>query len=304
MPPSLQIGWCGPSHGLWGWIQSHFRNIDHLASSDVDDWCSQAKSTDEGNANKLLLVALENRVDSPAIESIIKRWEANPKPSMALLLGNDWHGHRRTYPIPEGIPAFYWYQWYDQVIPWISEVCSGPNQSEASSGKSISKSRKTSKGAASQSDMNLAWRVRWGMERSTWLAGVMQPSRLDGSLAWVITDHSDQSSLWQDACTSVGLRVIASRWDRDPAWFDPQLIIVDSVSRSDNSTRLIEEMIHSVRRRHPQACLAVVTPFPTWEQWRDWQSIGVDAVLPRPAFLQGFLFYWLTWKNRTMATSA
>jgi hypothetical protein len=300
MAPSLQIGWFGPSHGPWGWIQSHFDNLTQLDPSRIDEWCSDSKRSDRSVSHKLLLVALEHRSDVASMESVIARSAEQGKTAIAFLLGNDWHGHRRTYPIPEGITAFYWYQWYDQVFPWISEL-----HSQMESGVKIDpQRRRKGKGPASQSDTNVAWRVRWGMERSSWLANAMQSLRSDAALAWVITDHSDQSSMWQDACSSLGLQMIASRWDRDPAWFDPQLIIVDSLSRSKDSDLSIESMVQSVRRRHPEACLVVVTPFPTWEQWNRWQSLGVDAILPRPAFVQGFLFYWQHWKTRSQPASS
>jgi hypothetical protein len=235
------------------------------------------------------------------MESIIARASEQGKTAVTLLLGNDWHGHRRTYPIPEGIPAFYWYQWYDQVFAWISELRS---QGDLSGAKMAPERRGKRKGQSTPSDTNVAWRVRWGMDRSQWLANAMQSLRSDASLAWLITDHSDQSSLWQDACHSLGLQMIASRWDRDSAWFDPQLIIVDSLSRSGDSDLSIESMVQCVRQRHPEACLVVVTPFPNWEQWNRWQSLGVDVILPRPACLQGFLFYWEAWKTRAHPASS
>jgi hypothetical protein len=296
MNPSLQIGWCGPSHGPWGWIQSHFDCLTQVDASRVDEWHSPSKRNAPSASNKLLLVGLEHRVDLTSVEKMFQSTAANSKTAVTFLLGNDWHGHRRTYPVPEGVPIFYWYQWYDQLFPWISELQSGLKRDPEPRGKKAM--------AASTADNNIAWRVRWGLDRSRWLANTMESMRSDGSLAWIITDHADESSLWQDACGSLGLRWIASRWDRDPAWLDPQLIIVDSVSRSEDSRQSIESMVRSVRRRHPHACLTVVNPMPTWEQWSHWQSLGVDAVLPRPAFLQGFLYYWLTWKSRAMAASA
>jgi hypothetical protein len=308
MSRPLVVGWCGPSDGPWGWIQRQFTSIQVLDDSDIADWLTPTPSTLQ-ITDRMLLFARENRCDiqalatgtSPASISKTKRKVSVP---IALLMGNDWHGHRRTYPTPEGIPSFYWYQWYDRIFPWVSEIRSPEMGGDPASATKKSASDRSKSSTASNDSM--AWRVRWMLDRSRWQASMLRSSQIDtlcdrNRLAWILTDHADQRELWRDACREVGLQVVASHLRSDPPWFEPDLIVVDCVSRSDESDRAIESAIHTARERHPQAHLALVSPFPTWDRWLAWQNIGVDAILPRPATLQGFLVYWRVWRSQTEA---
>lgn len=294
----LVIGWYGPSDGPWRWLQSRFEQTVILDDRRLEDWLDSPDSRST-NRSKVLLVALDHRCDAdnlarlepylaatPTANSLITAKGAKPIP-MAIVLGNDWHGHRRTYPLPERMLNFYWYQWYDRIFPWLSEVMSqdikGPQPTSKRKGV-----------IATSSDSN-PWRVQWLMERSQWQTSMLKGAGLQGSIAWILTDHADQRDLWHDACESVGMRVVASRISSDPPWLEPQLVVFDCVSRSEEPDKEIEAVIQSTRARHPKALLAFVTSFPTWECWSRWQTLGVDAILPRPAALQGFLFYWNQW---------
>lgn len=298
MSRPLVVGWCGPSDGPWGWIQSQFANIHLLGIRDIPDWMTPQPFA-AANNDRLLLVAMENRCDVEAlsfIEQTSATGNAPPRSSkskrttkvpIAMLLGNDWHGHRRTYPtIPEGLPSFYWYQWYDRIFPWVHEFRSCDVD-----------------GAPTASSDSIAPRVRWMLDRSRWQSSLLRcqdgddrRSRNSG-LAWILTDHADQRELWRDACAGVGLRVVSSHLMRDLPWFEPDLIVVDCVSRSDESDQAIELAVRTARLQHPQAHLALVSPFPTWDRWLAWQNVGVDSILPRPSTLQGFLVYWLAWQS-------
>lgn len=299
----LVVGWYGPSDGPWEWIQSRFEQTVILDDRSLEDWLTTTPARSESRS-KVLLVAMEYRSDAtalariepylisaPASSSLVTAKGTKPIP-MAIVLGNDWHGHRRTYPLPERMLSFYWYQWYDRIFPWLSEISSRGLKARTATPK-----RK--KAIVSASDTN-PWRVQWLMERSQWQASMLKGVGLQGSIAWVLTDHADQRDLWHDACESVGMRVVASRISSDPPWIEPQLVVIDCVSRSEEPDKTIEgeaieAVIQSIRARHPKALLAFVTSFPTWECWSRWQTLGVDAILPRPAALQGFLFYWHQW---------
>lgn len=298
----LVVGWYGPSDGPWEWIQSRFKQRVLLDDRSIEDWLT-TKPAPSKISSKVLLVAMEYRSDAtilsriepyltstPASSSLVTAKGTTPTP-MAIVLGNDWHGHRRTYPLPERVLSFYWYQWYDRIFPWLSEM-----SSQEIKVRTVAPKRKTA--IVSESDTT-PWRVAWSMERMQWQTSMLKESQLHGSIAWILTDHGDQRELWRDTCESVGMRVVSSRLDSDPPWIDPQLIVVDCVSRSEESDRLIETAIIASRQRHPDALLAVATSFPTWAQWSHWQSLGVDAILPRPAALQGFLCYLCTWNARS-----
>lgn len=298
----LVVGWYGPSDGPWEWIQSRFKQTMILDERSLEDWLTTTPARSESRS-KVLLVAMENRSDAnmlariephltspPASSSLVTANGTTPTP-MAIILGDDWHGHRRTYPLPERMLSFYWYQWYDRIFPWLSEISGHGLKARTATPK-----RKTAIVSASDT---APWRVSWSMDRTQWQASMLKESQLQGSIAWILTDHGDQRDLWRDTCESVGMRVVASRLDSDPPWIDPQLIVVDCVSRSGETDRLIETAIGASRQRHPDAMLSVVASFPTWAQWSHWQSLGVDAILPRPAALQGFLCYWCRWNARS-----
>lgn len=333
MNAPLTVGWFRPGsssraleNSPWNWVQHQFSDLQ-LLDHDRLLGCLQGSARTAGSTPNVLLIGLEDRCDRMALSEIeaelaktsapmsgtspmtdtspIKRSAASrrssvnkpmAKPSgpaasqssstnrvaVAFLLGNDWHGHRRTSPLPDGIPTFYWYQWYDRIYPWLTEI-----------------SRRATSGP--WTDASPGWRIPWLLERSNWESSVLCGHRRETHVAWVITDHGDQSDLWRDTCRTVGLQVVASRLENDPPWLDPRLIVVDCVSRSEYSERAIDQATVSARERYPDALLARVESFPTWEGWTRWQSMGVDAILPRPAALQGFLVYWQQWQSRLAA---
>lgn len=321
MRPYLQVGWWGPSHGPWGWVQSQFDRITPLNHLTVTEWLSGSRETDRKSRN-ILLLGLESRSDTKPRAWLEQRLLAmiplkeghDIRSSIGIILGNDWHGHRRTHPLPDAVPTFYWYQWYDRIFPWLSELIDTCPEEQSrgvkrKGGGQRSNSALTGKSVPSDT---VPWRVQWTIDRAQWQSSMLGNMHVNDNhpLAWVITDHRDQSDLWQDTCESVGMRVVASRWDRDPPSLQPQLIVIDCVSRPGDSEQIpelnesgqaIASAARQARIQHPDAFLAVVTPFPCWSDWSRWQDLGVDAVLPRPAALQGFLYYWGQWRSRAAA---
>lgn len=300
----LVVGWYGPSDGPWGWIQSQFENVILLTDENVQDWVSKPQPRDP-NASQLLIVASEHRADRKAItwlENGLLSGMLNGSGStakgaskipFAAILGNDWHGHRRTSPLPDGLPNFYWYQWYDRIFPWVSEVV----------GQAAERNRlaKKNKSAGNRPSESTPWRVQWLIDRSIWQSTMLRQGQSSHSLAWIVTDHGDGRDLWRDACSVAGLHVVVSRLSRDPPGLDPSLIVIDCVSRSEDSEPAIRGAAQAVREQYPDALLALVDPFPTWARWSDWKISGVDAILPRPAAVQGFLFYWQAWRSQVAA---
>jgi hypothetical protein len=327
MKPHLCVGWWGPSQGPWEWIQSQFERTTLVNRQTVDHWLNGSRER-EDCSRRVVLIGIEHRSDREPLAWLEQRLlsdkssqeKFSTNPPLGILLGNDWHGHRRTHPLPEGIPTFYWYQWYDRIFPWLSEVIATDLQEVAGTPKTKRSSHRRKEATLSQSLPNesVPWRIQWAMERTSWQSSMLSNCHQDRNshqdqdhpLAWVITDHRSQSEMWQDSCQSVGMRVVASRWDRDPPSLQPQLIVVDCVSRHlgpelvcdpSNSEESIESVAQRARKQHPEAFLAVVSPFPAWSEWSKWQQLGVDAVLPRPSAVQGFLFYWKQWRSRAAA---
>jgi hypothetical protein len=310
MKSHLCVGGWGPSHGPWEWIQSQFERSTLLNHQTIDDWVIGSRDKDP-SVKRIVLLGIEHRTDTRPVAWLEQQQQQQqqrsegssrrtsiPSSEIGVILGNDWHGHRRTHPLPDLSPTFYWYQWFDRIFPWLSEFIESDSWDSTAASKRKRAIQKQS--GASQSHATPA-RIQWLMDRSQWQSSRLGNEHHDHPLAWVITDHRDQSELWQDTCQSVGMRVVASRWDRDPPSLQPQLIVVDCVSRSDNSKPSIESATRAAREQHPDAFLAVVSSFPSWSEWSEWQQQGIDAVLPRPAALQGFLFYWEQWRSRTVA---
>lgn len=293
----LVVGWYGPSDGPWGWIQSQFENPILLNDKNFEDWLSEERPRDP-TVSRLMIVASEHRTDRMALTWIEKNLlppagstaKRASKTPVAAILGNDWHGHRRTSPLPDGLPNFYWYQWYDRIFPWVIEVLGQAAEQNRAARKS--------KSANDRPAESTPWRVQWLIDRSTWQATMLQRGRSHASLAWIVTDHGDGQDLWRDTCGTAGMHVVVSRLSRDPPGLEPHLIVIDCVSRSEDSERAIRGTVQAARERHPGALLAVVDPFPSWARWFEWQSLGVDVILPRPAALQGFLIYWQAWRSQ------
>ena len=142
------LAWCGSTDPAWRTLleaipESLAPNIELLRCNDVSDWIAQC----EPAKNIQLLVGLEHRNDHHALE-LLKQLAAPPTPkttpqtasnahrkkssttsrskpkpnqslAIAAVLGEDWQGHRRTFPLPDSLETFYWYQWFDGVLPWI-----------------------------------------------------------------------------------------------------------------------------------------------------------------------------------------
>jgi hypothetical protein len=176
----------------WNWLQNQFGDLQVLDHDRLLGWL-QGSARVAGSPPNVLLIGLEDRYDRMALTEIeaelaktnapisatspMKKSNASKrkpadKPAakigrpessqsswgnhvpLAFLLGNDWHGHRRTSPLPDGIPTFYWYQWYDRIYPWLTEI-----------------SRQATSGL--WTDASSGWRIPWMLERSNWESSVL-----------------------------------------------------------------------------------------------------------------------------------
>jgi hypothetical protein len=298
--PHLSIGWFGPVDGRWMGLLDHFAWIEVLDRATATQWLQEPLS------DRKLLVGLEHRSDErlgwllemasmPSVEGSKKKTVSkrastaksirSPSPPtdwsrqvfMACVLGEDWVGHRRTFPLPDSIETFYWYQWYDQVIPW---VCWEPISSTASS--TVSSRGVRVQRIETDADRFLAWKA-WQETQGL----------LRNRIAWVVSDQDSGVELWQGMLESYGIRAVGSRADALHGVFDADFVIVDcSVRLGLERCSSIDELVVHLRLRQPDAFFVVIDPFVGMDRWESYRALGVDAMVGRPFSLHGILCSW------------
>ena len=297
----LCIGWYGPVGGIWMSLLDHFEQVELLDRHSASEWL------DDATSDRKLLIGLEHRSDpklgwlldlasktsKPPVKqssskATKKRSTARKAPEdggaprkMACVLGEDWGGHRRTFPLPESIETFYWHQWYDQVLPWVGL---GPTCYEMSStGLRVGR-------IATDSDRFLSWR-----------ASKETHATLSNRIAWVISDQESQVQLWHELLESYGIRAVGSRADRLQAVIEADLMVVDIHTRNGNEFicgelgRKEMDFLSQLREGQPRAFMVVTDGFVQMERWKAYRGLGIDAVVGRPWNLQGVLYSWERW---------
>lgn len=334
MTTPRSLGWYGPIEAPWSRLLGHLFQVEPIAFDRLAGWLE--RSSQELKRPRVLLVALEHRSDPrwPQFESQWESWrrdtatQGRSEPSVALILGGDWQGHRRTLPLPEGMESMYWFQWYDRVLPWVAQAMSAaiqpasvePNAAPKTASKSASKSgrvKKSSKevrpvGSPVSSGSVVSTRQQRILHQTAWLRSMRENLGRQNRLAWVITDCVSHQEFWIDSLQAAGVRGVATRWEDTPPRLQPELIVFDTSSRDpwgeqgasmrsldvwpmircNENEASLRSRVAQVRRHHPKAMLAVVEPFPDWNRWLAWEELGVDVVLPRPCSIEGFLFTW------------
>ncbi len=298
MSDSIEIGWLGPTHNHWDWIIGHFRQVTFLTERNVEDWIvskSQAAQLGHANSTPVLLAAIESRFEP--LMDVVRGFEKNLAPITShassmpwcLLLGDDWVGHRRTFPLPESIQTFYWYEWYDRVLPWLVD------QSHASLATSADDS------APSTNKRKLSPRVQRLID-----ASLSMDSRLSCSIkaqnsikmAIIVTETATTRQLWCDALSRQGIQCVATTPENLEWWATPDIIVVDIefepwIVRVSN---LIGEngdargnLVRRLAEQFPMATVIAVDAFPRWETWKTLKDCGADLIVAKPFQLPGIL---------------
>jgi CheY-like chemotaxis protein len=257
--------------------------------------------------NDLLLVALESRV-SPECDEVFealqskgsietvstgqqkksrKRISTSPTfldSSISLLLGESWVGHRRTYPIPESINTFYWYELYDRLMPSLDLGIGSTDFESPERGQRIARWHSISEHLA-QTDVS---RKR----------------------VLVVADSDTTHSMWRE---SLGVRyacvlgVDSEQLDRFR--FQPDMVLVDYEPGPSTTERHASEShclrvidtLELVRHRFPEAMTVVSSGFPRWVDWEQWSDAGADVLLPKPGCLLGLSWGIKRWEQRQLA---
>jgi hypothetical protein len=317
------LGWFGPTDGIWAELLKHLDAPEVLDEAHASHWLAEhtALADAKGVAfGGVLLVVLEHRNDPRAAwlaQSPVEACDA------LCLLGSDWHGHRRTYPVLERWPTLYWYQWLDRGLPWIAmqrerraaQRLQPPTPTDRPGRRRSASKPKSSVGServsAGQSP-SVPLRVQWILQQSDWLGSALSGVSDRQSMAWILSDSAEQQGMWIDALKGLGVPAIGGRIGDRAARFEPELIVIDRVARepwqpyrrvrigaeSLPSIRVggdgaaIEPWIVRIRQDYPKAFLVVVEAFPDASTWSEWRRLGVDSVVSRPCCVDGLVWTW------------
>jgi CheY-like chemotaxis protein len=292
MSDSISIGWYGPNHDYWGWILGHFRDVTQLNDRNIGDWLAlQTRPSKDILHVSSLLIAIDSRLD-PDLE-LIQQFKQEVSPMLegnravptCVLLGDDWAGHRRTQPLPEMAPTFYWYELYDRILPWLGNLSSSSfsTQSIESNATNIRK---------------VSPRVQRLIETSLSVEERLGACACAGQLALVISDTSATRQLWCETLARHEIQAVATTPENLSLWATPDFIFVDLESepmairmqnRSSGSGSSKEQLIEKLTSQFPDAILIVADAFPRWENWLRLKQAGADLVIAKPFLLTGIL---------------
>ncbi|MFN9421107.1 MAG: hypothetical protein ACK578_26950, partial [Pirellula sp.] len=280
-----------PQDHYWEWVREHLPRVENVPAEQAMDWHRLKRG--------VLAVALDGRQDSrlslvdqlqlfssspnttsanaksKAKRALDKDVGPSPRSPWLVILGDDWAGHRRTFPLHEGIVSFYWYELFDQLLPWVSTL---------------------SPTSVHLSDRRVD-RILESASRS------IAPTSLNTS-ALVRTDIATDSELWSALLSGLGILSLDLPWNGRGARISPDVIIMDLEERPrasvSSSTARIDRWIEEwsdLKTRFPEAMRVAVDSFPRWDHWKQLREIGVDVLLPKPFSPLGLQWSLQQWQQ-------
>lgn len=310
-PNSTILGWCGPTDPAWRSLldsipTSLLPNIDVLRPCDLIDWFNEPtelsqspkRSLKEQGSSKRLLIACEHRND-PALTLVDQLLNPKPRspqktsyaPPFALVLGEDWKGHRRTFPLPDTLETFYWYEWFDKTLPW---VLFDPPQSN-----DRKPNRRANLNPRSELNPRVARILNANEQLSRHLTTSTIQNQLSASLWWILSDQPDTATFWCSLFESFGARTVGSLLSEPHPQIQPDCILLAPQARPPESTtsaQPLQGILNSLtvlREDHPNAFLALISPFPRLSDWHQLHRAGLNAITGYPNSPQGLLSTWL-----------
>jgi len=300
------LGWYGSTDPAWRTLleaipESLAPNIELLRHDDVFDWLTDCEPA--SNKRLILLKQLGNQpptkqpTETTSTTTRKKSGATSPtKPTpsrnlaIAAVLGEDWQGHRRTFPLPDSLETFYWYQWFDGVLPWIHTSDLQPTHSQTLSprvGRIIDRSDQ----------------AKAILRTDNQHPGMQLAALQDLGTCWVLSDEPTNVALWQSLLGQYGIRTIGSL--TEDAWpaFQADCIFYAPESRPAqaptpaNSTpaepnpRIVSDL-QSLRDEHPTSFIVLIHPFLRWNDWPTFHNSGADAIACPPCSLEGILTTW------------
>lgn len=253
--------WIGPSDLELGWLFSQVSRVTPTISLDQPDhWKAFSHQLDPTH----VWIASRTRTDEviESYERIGKQW---PNAKVGVLLGAWWPGQRRCQPLPEMLESFYWYEWWDRILPWM--------------------------GLAEDADTHgPAFRKPESMVPATRLARILAMSSL-----WVkprpmqvLVTSADGTAedMWGSLFSAMDMPVCFRRVEEPlprSAW---DIHVVDAASwlgeiPADEYRTFLQ------RSRLPGTKCLVRTAFPSWEEWQNWLAAGADWIVGSPFQISG-----------------
>ncbi len=216
---------------------------------------------------------------------------SSPADSLAIVLGEDWPGHRRTFPLPDPCVPFYWYELFDRILPW----CEPPTDNGTLNATEASVIRKR----VPVIGPHIADAIQGCTPR---VAGWMRDAQIewpnlsrDGITcqALVVTDTTTNRELWRDILSRLSVSVIFASPHTPIVDCEPDFVLLDvsPPPRQSLAFRPIvngslpvfqHELVSRVRSKYPASMLGVFDAFPRWETWQVLTEMGVDALFPKP----------------------
>ncbi len=341
--PQRSLAWAAPKGKYWDWIRSHLL-IPSIVELDPQPFLSSTTARTELLASThSWILGVEGRYDTD-LQAWLTDWlsssnaspektKANPaskrrsstkksavptdveaarlEPSApkyasagAVILGEAWTGHRRTFPLPEPIVPFYWYELYDRLLPWIYDRTMPTTTPDSTPVKESPKGKQNQDLVAarrpatspSQPGRGLNPRVSIWIDASQQsrqtphLSILRNDGRTTAPFALVIAESFSTSQLWQDMLSALGLPCMIARPDELRVQLTPDLVFVDldagprSVDYPPHARppQSVVDLFTHLRVRFPDAMLAGFDSFPRWTCWEKLESLGVDSLFPKP----------------------
>ncbi len=202
-----------------------------------------------------VLIPAANRFeDLSAIDQWVQRkW---PKAKRAVLLGEWWQGSYRTHPLPESIDRFYWYQWWDAIVPWLDD----------------SLDRRFEKAS---------WAERY---RRAVRSRVLLPAEGSSRLISVTLVAGEMRDVWSAMLNQMGWIPIFRRMGTELPDCEFQASIIDlswlrSGEMDESEIAEWKEEIALMRRILGTGVVLVRTSFPNWATWKLLDEFGADVIV-------------------------
>lgn len=307
-PIKQRIGWVGPETRVWSWILNRLPDVERV--SRVSQWQPESD-------RDLLLVAADSRVSSEweELESILaspntelsnespspkksRKKSTSPKPvakekiaqvphainssNTWLLLGESWIGHRRTFPLPDSLQCFYWYELFDRLLPALDVY-----------------------GESGTELLGIPPGER-GLRVARWIAlgERFRNVKWKNNRVVVVADSTTTHQMWRETLQDqFGSVLGVDLCDLTRFRFQPDTVLIDfDPPPSGHETPAYEAMFERVNNalqgvsyRFPDAMRVVASNFPRWSDWETWSENGADVLVPKPGCLFGLAWCMQHW---------
>jgi hypothetical protein len=112
------IAWIGPISEPFDWVFENCASQHFIRQwPDADSWFAETAAVQSRFSH--ILFALPRR-DRLLIERINSLHGREPIVSICGVLSDQWLGHRRSSSPKLRVPAFYWWNLQDQILPWLN----------------------------------------------------------------------------------------------------------------------------------------------------------------------------------------